>query len=132
MPSTNKQKTRRPTAILIDMAEFVLTNNFFEFNNESYQQISGTAMGTKVAPPYACLFMDWLEERFLKTCEIKLWAYFRYIDDILIIWTEGRDTLKTFLNNFNSFYPAIEFIWHETSPSNLTLGIFGCKPHYCR
>ena len=118
----NKRKKHDvPTAILIDMAEFVLTNNFFEFNNEFYQQISGTAMGTKFAPPYACLFMDWLEERFLETCEIKPWAYFRYIDDIFIIWTEGRDKLKTFLDNFNSFHPAIEFTWQETSPSNPTV-----------
>ena len=48
-------------------------------------------------------------------------AYFRYINDIFIIWTEGRDTLKTFLNNFNSFHPTIEFTWQETFPSNLTV-----------
>ena len=40
------------------MADFVLKNNYFEFNGQIKQQISGTAIGTKFAPPYACLFMD--------------------------------------------------------------------------
>ena len=29
------------------MAEFVLNNNLFEFNNKMFQQISGTVIGTK-------------------------------------------------------------------------------------
>ena len=44
-----------PTDDLIKMAEFVLSNNFFEFNSDTFQQISGTAIGTKFAPPYACI-----------------------------------------------------------------------------
>lgn len=78
-------------------------------------------MGTKFAPPYACLFMDWLEERYLETCDTKPLAYFRYIDDIFIIWTEGRDKLNTFLNNFNAFHPAIKFTRHQTSTTHPTV-----------
>ena len=33
------------------MAEFVLKNNLFEFNSKVFQQISGTAIDTKFAPP---------------------------------------------------------------------------------
>ena len=43
------------------MARFVLENNYFEFNGDVKKQISGTAIGTKFAPPYACIFMDDLE-----------------------------------------------------------------------
>ena len=35
-----------PSADLVDMAEFVLKNNFFEFDSKVKQQISGTATGT--------------------------------------------------------------------------------------
>ena len=31
------------------MAEFVLKNNLFEFNDKVFQQISGTAIGTNFA-----------------------------------------------------------------------------------
>ena len=46
------------------MAEFVLNNNIFEFNSsKTYQQKSGTAIGTKFAPPYACIYMDEVEQK---------------------------------------------------------------------
>ena len=45
------------------MAKFVLKNNFFEFNSKTKQQISGTVIGTKLAPPYAGIFMDKLERQ---------------------------------------------------------------------
>ena len=56
-----------PAKNLIEMAEFVLKNNLFEFNNEVFQQISGTTIGTKFAPPCACIYMDRVEQDFLET-----------------------------------------------------------------
>ena len=50
-----------PTEDIIKMDEFVLKNNLFEFNWKFYKQISGTAVGVKFAPPYACIFMDYIE-----------------------------------------------------------------------
>ena len=49
------------------MAEFVLSNNFFEFNSDTFQQISGTAIRTRFAPPYVCIYMDQVEQKFLAT-----------------------------------------------------------------
>ena len=39
------------------MAEFVLCDNYFEFS-EVFQQISGTAVSTKFAPPYTGIYMQ--------------------------------------------------------------------------
>ena len=46
--------------------EFVLKNNYFEFNENVCKQISGTAIGTKLVLPYACIFMDKMKTSFLK------------------------------------------------------------------
>ena len=43
------------TSDLVKMAKFALQNNYFEFNGETKQQISGTAIGTKFAPP--CMYI---------------------------------------------------------------------------
>ena len=40
-----------PTETLVKITEFILNNNIFEFNSKAYQQKSGTAIGTKFAPP---------------------------------------------------------------------------------
>ena len=45
-----------PTEDLVEVAEFVLKNNYFEFNSSVKHQISGTTIGTKFAPPYACIY----------------------------------------------------------------------------
>ena len=55
------------TEDLVRMAEFVLNNNIFEFTSRAYQQKSGTAIGTKFAPPYTCIYMDEVEQKFLET-----------------------------------------------------------------
>ena len=64
------------------MADFILKNNFFEFNSQIKQQISGTAIGTKCVPTYACIFMDKFETEFLETQRDKPFWWVRYIDDI--------------------------------------------------
>ena len=73
-----------PTSEPISMAYFVLKNNYFEFNGQIQQSISGTAIGTKFAPPYACLFMDKIETAFLETQEFQPLVWFRYINDIFL------------------------------------------------
>ena len=70
-----------PTEELLKMAEFVLKNNYFESGNK-IKQISGTAIGTKFAPPYACIFMNDLETKFLEGQHLQTLVWLRYIDDI--------------------------------------------------
>ena len=50
-----------PTDCLITMLTMVLKKNF-TFNGDHYIQINGTAMGTKMAPSYANIFMGKLEK----------------------------------------------------------------------
>ena len=69
------------------MTDFILRNKYFQFNAQIKQQISGTAVGTKFAPPYACLFMDKIETAFVETQELQPFVWFRYIDDIFYLGT---------------------------------------------
>ena len=55
------------TKDLIKLVKFLLQNFYFEFNGEVKQQISETIIGTKFAPPYACIFMDQVESDFSKS-----------------------------------------------------------------
>ena len=98
-----------PTKDLVKMAEFVLNNNIFEFNSKAYQQKSGTAIGTKFASPYACIYMDEVEEKFLETQSKKPLIWLRYIDDIFFIWTHGEQELNRFLMDLNNFTPNLSF-----------------------
>ena len=96
------------------MTEFVLKNNYFEFDSNVKHQISGTAISTKFAPPYACIYMDYIENQFLKNEQIQPWIWFMYNDDIFFIWTASEKELDDFLEQLNNFHPNLKFT-HERS-----------------
>ena len=69
-----------------------------------------------MAPPYAIIFMGNLEEKLLKDCDKKLLAWWRYIDDIFMLWQHSEKELKKFLEFLNCFHPTIKFTanyWRE-------------------
>ena len=98
------------------MAEFVLKNNF-DFNGQIKQKILGTAIGTKCATTYACIYRvrRW-KENFWRKKNINVSHGF----DISIVFSLfGLKTLKlkTFSENLNHFHPNIRFI-HESRQRN--------------
>ena len=97
------------TETLLDLAEFVLKNNFFTHNDQIFRQIRGTAMGTVFAPSYAILAMAEVEEQALSTFKLQPWVWWRFIDDIFLIWQHGRDYLDSFLQHLNSIHPTLKF-----------------------
>ena len=128
---------------LVNMAEFVLKNNYFEFDTKVHQQISGIVIGTKFAPSDTCIFMDKVENEFLETQTIKPLVWLRYIDDIFLIWNESEEKLETFLKNLNEFHPNLRFTSEKSKTSvnflDLTINLLDqeletnlyCKPTDC-
>ena len=52
---------------IIELLDVVLTNNHFEFDGTLYHQVSGTAMGTKLAPSYANLLTKLRRNMYIYT-----------------------------------------------------------------
>eukprot|EP00061_Rhincodon_typus_P003465 g20157.t1 len=48
-----------PTTTLLCSAELVLTFNNFSFNSSHFLEVGGVAMGTRMGPSYACLFIGY-------------------------------------------------------------------------
>ena len=99
---------------ILDSIQFILTNNNFIFDNQMYHQEEGTAMGTIVAPVYACLTIGYLEEVILfpielpkifpsEICTIIENYYKRYMDDGFTPLPIEVDVglFKSCLNNLN-------------------------------
>lgn len=75
-------------------------------------------MGTKMAPNYAILFMDYIERKILSTCQTTPLVWWRYIDDIFFIWSRTRKELSSFQRFLNEFHPTIKFTF-ETSETSI-------------
>ena len=90
-----------PTDDIVDLEELVLKNNNFEFGGKYFLQKRRPAMGTRMPPAYANLFMPDLESQRLDLAPVKPYLWLRYIDDIFMIWTAGEEQLQEFLQWIN-------------------------------
>ena len=72
------------TETLCDLIRMILTMNNFTFNDKNYLQIHGTAIGTRMAPSYANLFLAKFETDALSSAPYQPHTWWRYIDDIFI------------------------------------------------
>jgi len=94
---------------IIQLLDCVLKMNNFDFNGKHYLQVGGTAMGTKVAPSLANLFMAYFEDKFVYTYPFQPTIWLRYIDDIFLIWEHGNEKFEVFLNHLNTCHQTIKF-----------------------
>ena len=114
------------TDTLLRLAELVLTLNCFTFSGEIVKQINGVAMGTKMGPNYANLFVGYVEEQILNQFDgPKPELFGHYIDDCLGTTSCTKEELERFIGFVNSFHPALKFTWEisETSVTFLDINI---------
>ena len=88
----------------------VLTKNYFNFNDQLFEQKQGTAMGTRMAPNYAVIFMHYLETNCLTRYPTPPKSWPRFINDIHDK-ERWRTKLKMFLEALNNYYPTIKFTY---------------------
>ena len=97
---------------LLRLAELVLTLNCFSFADSYFKQINGVAMGTKMGPSYANLFVGYVEHKFFNQYNSpKPELYHCYIDDCNGATSSSREDLNQFITAVNSFHPALKYTW---------------------
>ena len=105
----NDQNPEPSNQSICHMLNMVLSMNDFAFNGKHYLQIAGTAMGTRVAPTYANIFMAYFEEIHVYTYPKRPMFWVRFIDDIFMIWEHGQSELDIFLKYLNRVHATIKF-----------------------
>ena len=104
--------------LVFESVKFVLENTNLKFDNEYFNQIEGTAMGTIFAPTYLNLTMGFFELTFYDLCKDKFredlgnfifenWS--RFLNDcetLLEVCKINRNYLLSILNSIN---PSIQF-----------------------
>ena len=96
----------------MELANLVLTKNYFKFNNEFYLQKQGVSMGSPFAPNYANLFMGKFEEDHVynnNPYSAYIKGYARYIDDVWFVFSANFEMLQEFMSYINTRLPSIKF-----------------------
>ena len=101
------EKRKMPTEYLRQLLSLILKSNCFTFLGKYYHQVTGTAMGTPMAPGYANLYMGKVERELLQQYEsetgLRPAVWLRYLDDIFFVWLHGEEELRKFIAYMNSF-----------------------------
>ena len=120
-----RQVLKPPTEDLVHLIELILTKNNFVFEDVHYLQTHGTAMGTRMAPSYANIFMGDLERKILEEVDRRPSTWWRYIDDVFAIWTHGEEHLTEFVQQINNQHPTIQFTaeWSNRSVAFLDVKV---------
>ena len=102
---------------ILKLLRMVLTMNNFRFNGQHFIQINGTAMGTKAAVAFAVVALGLFEELYVYTYHTQPRIFLRYIDDIFLCWTEGREKLDQFIKHLNDAMDCFNFTKEISSTS---------------
>ena len=103
------------TESVCDLISTVLTKNHFQFNGDNYLQTMGCAMGTKMAPSYASLFMGKFEDDKLSDYHHQPLIWLRFLDDIFFIWQYSEKELLDFIEYLNGAQPSIKFTYQHST-----------------
>ncbi|XP_062914076.1 uncharacterized protein LOC134351618 [Mobula hypostoma] len=100
------------TTTLLRLAELVRTLNNFSLGSSHFLQTKGVAMGTRMGPSYACLFVGFVEQSMFQSYSgICPPPFLRHIDDCTDAASCTHAELVDFINFASNFHPALKFTW---------------------
>ena len=114
----------------------IMQQNYFTTDNQIVTQKDGLAMGAPSSSILSEIFLQHLECSHISTLSKKhnIIQYYRYVDDILILYDSDHTDGQTILTDFNEIHPNLQFTIeteHDNSINYLDLSI-NRTPHNIR
>ena len=115
----NNQTDPQTKQELLYWYDTITSQNYFSNKGKISIQQEGLAMGAPTSGIIAEHFLQHLEEIHLTHLvnKHKITAYFRYVDDILLIYDPQHTNIQDIQNDFNMIHPNIKFT-SETETNN--------------
>lgn len=110
--------SRISNQFILSALSLILECNTFKFDGNHFRQLVGTAMGTKCAPAYATLTLGFLESKLYHSIgkhypeDVSTFFkenYFRYLDDVLIIFDDNKIPLYDIDSELNNLNTSLKF-----------------------
>ena len=92
----------------------MLKNNVFKFNEHIFAQLHGIAMGTKLAPALASIYIGDLEGSFLSSRKLHPTLWVRYIDEVFMVWPHALEEFDKFLKDLDKFLKDLNSVRERT------------------
>jgi len=93
-----------PIEEVLQITRLITLQNYFKFHDKTYLQIYGLAMrnpNSTISPPF---YLQHLEKTkiFDILCSSEVVGYFKYVDDILIVYNENNTVIEEVQKAFNN------------------------------
>jgi hypothetical protein len=88
-----------------------MEQNYFQVDQQYYKQTDGLVMGAPTSSLLAKPYIQHMEHKQIYPILIKqqIITYFRYVDDIHMIYNQNKTNIEHTLNKFNKLQPSIKF-----------------------
>jgi hypothetical protein len=107
------------TEHILYLLKIILKQNYFQYDNQFCQPNNGIAMDSPISSTLPEIYLQCLEEIFLKQCLEKeeITCYKRYVDDLLITFDRNKIKADTIYSTINNVDKHLEFkISEEITP----------------
>jgi hypothetical protein len=101
--------------------DVITRQNYFAHNKDILFQNDSLAMGAPSSGLIAVIFQQHIEHTHLAhlTHTHRIINYFRYVDDILLIYDSTHTSIQMILEDFNALHPKLQFTAEEEKDHNL-------------
>jgi len=101
----------KTTQEILRITQTLINQNYFQFQDTIYIQNEGLAMGAPTSSILSEVYLQHMENttilELLKKHRIE--GYFRYVDDILIVYNDDNRNIYDILEDFNNLAPKLKF-----------------------
>jgi hypothetical protein len=99
------------TTEILTLTQIILDRNYFRFQNQTYKQTTGLAVGAPTSSVFFEPYLQYMEHKTFHQIlqNHKIIGYFRYVDDILMIFDQTTTDINQVLKEFNTATPSLQF-----------------------
>jgi hypothetical protein len=105
---------------LIKLAWTILKQSYFQFRDDIYTQTEGLAMGAPSSSLFSEIYLQYLEHTTIFDILLQqLTRYFKYVDDILLVYNTQTTNIHNVLDQFNQVHPKLKFTLEEEADHHI-------------
>jgi septum formation topological specificity factor MinE len=95
----------------ITLVHTILKQNYFQFQEQIYKQITGLAMGAPFSPTFSEIYLQYIDHSTIYEILLKhnILDYFRYVDDNLIVYNTKKTDITEVINRFIKATHPLQF-----------------------
>jgi hypothetical protein len=103
MPNNDHHTNKKEKEELLNILDIILEQNYLQFNNQVYELNKGLSMGAPTSAILTETFIQHLEHTIIYKILQKhqIIDYYRYLDDILIVYNEHQTNIDSTIDEFN-------------------------------